>query len=166
MENKKKQVAIAKIVRPHGLRGDLVALAYTDSFLKYERMQAYLSQDLCFPIVYKKTYKANRFIVRIEGVDSIEKTKQWIGKEIFIDTELLEPLDKEEFYYFEAIGAIVYQNGEKIGQVVEVNNFGSCDVLVVEKDKKRIYLPVLNEYLELFDLENKKIIYHPWYEIE
>lgn len=162
---KQEKIVIGTFVKPRGLKGELIALSYTENskdFLEYEDYFVKTAAGFeKLKVTHKQHYKGNRFVLRLDQVNHIDQSEHYVNQDIYISSTDLEDLKEDEFYYYEAAGADVYRGNELLGTVLRVANFGSCDILeVVLKDsKKQVYLPILSEYLESFDLKNKKIVY-------
>ena len=52
-------------------------------------------------------------------------------------------------------------NGKKIGNVVNVKNFGAGDLLETKINNKTFYIPMNKENLVFVDLDKKKITVNP-----
>jgi 16S rRNA processing protein RimM len=161
-----KKILIGKIVNARGLKGELLLVSFTEPPEKIlDYAQYYVKEGNSFTslnVLNKKHYKGDRILFSLEGINSKEEADMQRGREIYVDAEELEPIkDEDEFFFHEAEGVPVYVGEKCIGTVVAARNFGSCDLLEVkiEGSKNPVYLPVLKEYLETFDLKNKKIVY-------
>jgi len=168
------KIAVGKIVKSRGLKGEVIVLVYGENindFMEYENFfieKKHRFEKLSF--LSRKPYKGNRISALIQGVTFIDDANLLIEKEIYIENDEMEELNEDEFYYYQAIGTKVYHKNILLGEVKEVKNFGSCDILELDyKDSegkiRTLYLPVLKEYLETFDLKEKKIIYNENYEL-
>ena len=86
------------------------------------------------------------------------------GQRIFISTkEAKEQLDKNEFLIRDLIGCVVYnENNEKIGEVTDISNNSSTDLLNIKNTIGKIdIVPFVDEFFPVVDIENKKIIIKP-----
>lgn len=159
-----EKLAIGKIVNTRGLKGELIVLSYNDqpeSFLEYNNY--YLFKEGAFSplkLSSKKFLKGQRLSVKSPDISSIEEAQALKEFEIFIDKKEMNK-DEDEFYYYECIDSSVFIGEKYIGTVTEIQNFGAGDLLQVlwEDKDKEIYLPILEEYLDSFDPQNKKIVY-------
>ena len=71
-------------------------------------------------------------IARIDGVDDRIKAEGLKGLELFIPRAALPELEANEFYYSDLIGLrAVTVDGEYLGAVSAVDNFGAGDVLEI-----------------------------------
>ncbi|HOJ50058.1 MAG TPA: ribosome maturation factor RimM [Spirochaetota bacterium] len=164
-----EKIVIGKIVNTRGIKGDLILLSYTeplDNILKYKTLYFKDNNEFKEIKISKISYyRGNRFVMKLNNTNNINEVLKMRGKNIYIDfSEIKDELKDNQFFYFQAIGSKTYIGEKYIGKVVSVHNFGSCDILEViyknEKNKrKQVMLPVLDEYIEIFDLDNKVIKY-------
>jgi len=77
-----------------------------------------------------------------------------------IDRSALPPLEEGEYYYADLIGLpAVDREGNAIGQVIEVENYGAGDLLEIEReDGTRSLIPFKPG---IADLEGSKIVLNP-----
>ncbi|MER3426407.1 MAG: hypothetical protein C4299_04550 [Thermoleophilia bacterium] len=60
----------------------------------------------------------------------------------------LPELEEGQFYYFQLIGLPVLVNGEPVGKVVDVDDAGAQDVLVVQVGTRRHLIPLQAPYVK------------------
>lgn len=158
-------IPIGKIVNTRGLKGELVVLSYTSPVEHFSSYRQYFWKEnfrmIPLEIEKQSPYKGDRIVIQVKGVSSIQEAQACREREIFISSEELPSLEEDEFFFHEALEAQVFVGEKYIGRVRSVQNLGSCDLLEVEweEKEKRVFLPVLNDYLENFDIKNKKIVY-------
>ena len=71
----------------------------------------------------------------------------------------VELLDEGEYYVGDLIGCEVYNQGELIGKVKDIQLYEHHDLLVVE-GKQKIMIPYVDAFVEAEDIENKRIDVH------
>ena len=155
-------VAIAKIVRPRGLRGELVADVLTDfpdRFADLEKATAVLPDTTRRDLIIEGSwFQKDRVILKVAGVDSIETAEELRDAEICIPEADAAELDDDEFFDWQLEGCIVVTiDGEKIGVVREVMRTGGTENLVVESDERDHLIPFAGSICTEVDLENKVI---------
>jgi len=78
------------------------------------------------------------FLVRFEGVSGRDQAEAVKGLELKIERTALPKVDDGEFYFADLAGlAVKRQNGEVVGKVVTVVNFGGGDLLEVAFDGRK-----------------------------
>jgi 16S rRNA processing protein RimM len=67
-----------------------------------------------------------------------------------------------EYYVSDLIDCkIIYSNGNELGEVIDVNNFGAGDLLETTYNNKKIYIPMNKENVVSVDIKKKIIIVDP-----
>ncbi len=111
-----------------------------------------------YKLVYWKSGKRTAK-VRIDGINTDEKTKPLMEMGIFVDEEVLKANNPETTFTHELIGleAIDYATGEIIGKVSDFLFLPANDVIVIDKGKTLLSLPFVEQFIADIDLENGKI---------
>ena len=151
-------VAIAKIAKPRGLRGEVVAKVLTDfpeRFENLERVFAVSEKGKTSEIELEKFWFQNeRIILKFAGIDSIEEAETLRNFEICVPESEAVELEEDEFFDWELEDCeIVTIEGEKIGKVKEVFRAGENVNLVVEDGRKRFLIPFVEAICTEVDIE-------------
>ena len=160
-------VAVAKIVRPRGLRGEAVAEVLTDF---PERFDGLSSVTAVFPggerrqlTLENAWFQKERIVLKFEGLDTVEDAEGLRDAEICItETETVE-LEEGEFFDWQLEGCeAVTVEGEPIGKVREVLRTGGTEVLVVDTaDGREVLIPFAESICTEVDIEGKRITVDP-----
>ena len=79
-------------------------------------------------------------------------------KRIFVSRNDFPNLDEGCFYFNDFIGSkIIDKENNIFGRVVDIMMFPANEVLLVEYKNKEIMIPVVDDFVELFDFENNII---------
>ena len=98
------------------------------------------------------------FILRVEGIDSIEQAERLVGGEVLALQEDLEPLPEGEFYWYELVGMdVTTEEGRLLGRVESIIPTGANDVLQVTGSGREWLLPYIDDVVLNVDREAKKI---------
>lgn len=158
----KDLVAIAKIAKPRGLRGELVADILTDFPERFDDLEKVLAVNETgerAEIKLEKFWFQNgRIILKFADFDTIEAAETLRGREICIPESEAVALDEGEFFDWELIDCMVETvEGEKIGRVTEVMRTGGTEILVVKNGEKEYLIPFAETICPEVDVENKLI---------
>lgn len=119
---------IGRVVKPHGLKGDVVVELVTNRAERLEPGTQFTVSDLSLTIK-KAIPHQHRWIVTFEEVNGIEKANQLRGA--VLEAEPLD--DPDALWIHELIGAEVFDtSGVSHGCVVEVEANPASDLLVLE----------------------------------
>ena len=95
------------------------------------------------------SYKESKssFIVKSQ-FDSINDATKLVGHKLYLPDSVLKKPNEDEFYYKDLIGLkVVDSEINTIGEVIAVNNYGSCDILDIKcLDNKEVSLPFTKEF--------------------
>ena len=151
------RLAIAKITKPHGVKGEVRATVLLDSPELFCRVkQAYLG-DRKVKISARRA--DDQAIVRIEDVLTRDDAELLRGKLLEVDRADAENLKKGEFFISDLIGLRVFAGGAFVGEITDVyQNARSADVLLI-KGEKEIMIPFLKKLNAAADLEAKTITF-------
>ena len=158
-------VAIAKLTRTRGLRGELVADVLTDfpdRFGETETVFAVKPNGEQIELKLEKHwFQKDRVVLKFAGVDSIETAEEFVNSEICVPETEAVALEEDEFYDWQLIGCrIETVAGEQIGTVREIMRTGGTEILVVTSaadEQKDFLIPFANEICVETDVENKLI---------
>jgi len=160
-------VAIARIVRPQGRRGEVLADILTDFPEKFaQRKQLWLAADgeshrrEC--ALENHWLHKGRIVLKFAGVDSISDAESLKGMLVEIPRELRSELEPGSAYVSDLIGSTVIDTSQsqsrKIGVVVDIQQGAGTAPLLIVHDRRTDYeIPFAAEYFVRFDATNKLI---------
>ena len=161
-------MAVGRLTRPHGLRGELVFLPYVydvDLLPDLVQQQVFLQQGLApgrtaTILEWRAVHK--RVLVRLQGCKDIATAEAWRGYEVFIPRSWFAPLPAGEYYWFEIEGLAVYaHDGRYLGTVAEIIYTGSNDVYVVRDGSQETLIPALRNVIRSIDLGGGAVHLYP-----
>jgi 16S rRNA processing protein RimM len=155
-------VAIARLVKTRGIRGELVADILTDFPERFENLESVTAvspngerRELQIENFW---FQKDRIILKFENFDLIEQSQALVNAEICIPESDAVELEEDEFYDWQLAGcAVETVGGEKIGTVQEVMRTGGTENLVVAGEKKDHLIPFAASICVEVDVENKLI---------
>ena len=157
-------VMIGRIVRPHGVRGEVVVESlsdFPDRFAGLTRVvllapdEAGDSPPREVTVRGVKSHRSGA-ILRFAGTETIEEADAMRGMLIGVPREEAVPLQPGEFYAFQLIGlAVVTTGGERLGTLREVLHYPAHDVYEVwdEARGREVLLPAAANVVRDVDLE-------------
>ena len=135
-------ILIAKIGKTRGLKGEFFLRSFAEnleslfSFKKFYVLTSSIMEEVNFEYI-KKSNK--NIVAKIESFDDIDEIKVFGQKDIYILKSELPELDVNEAYWFELEGMqVINLEGQHLGHVQKVNNFGASDILEVKPINKKI----------------------------
>ena len=155
-------VAIAKVVKPRGLRGEVVADVLTDFPDRFEGLEnvSGLSADGSRRELKIEGFwfQNRRIVLKFDGVDSVDEAAELRGIEICIPESEAAELEEGEFFDWQLEGCEVETvDGNPIGTVRSVMRTGGTEILVVESDGREYLVPFAESICTDVDIVAKKI---------
>ncbi|MFO8035813.1 MAG: ribosome maturation factor RimM [Anaerolineales bacterium] len=143
-------VAVGKLRKPHGVRGEMVMTVVTDfPELLSPGQRVFVGEDYGPLTVRSVRWHRNDILIAFEGYDDRDQVGVYRNYYLFMRAEDLPALPEEEYYFHELIGLdVVSDTGQRLGTVKDILATGANDVYVVERQgKKDILLPAIEEVI-------------------
>lgn len=159
-------VPVGRILKTHGLKGDLKVWPYFHSKafyldLKEVRIVTGENTETDFQVL-KAVAQNDCIIYHLSGIDTIDDGTMLKGLEVLIAADRLEKLPSHDYYWHDLEGLTVYsKDGAKIGQVVDFIDTRSNQVLSIIGEKGEVLIPAIRDVITEVDLERKRIIINP-----
>lgn len=166
--NTENLIVVGKLGSSYGIRGWLRVFSFTeDPNSLFDYTPWYIQRAGKWQEVEVESFKPHNqdTIVKLKGINDRDEANSLTNFEIFVDVQKLPDLEDGDFYWKDLIGCkVVTVNGYDLGQVVDLMETGSNDVLVVKanlKDafgaKERLIPFVEDQFIKQVDLSIKQI---------
>lgn len=148
-------IQMAVIGAAHGIKGELRVKTFTgDPLALADYGPLYAKDGRAFEIAAIRP--ANEVVVvRFKGINDRNAAEALTNVELFVDRSAL-PDDAEdgEFYYTDLVGLGVRdENGEPVGKVFAVQNFGGGDILEIQyRGRKGVLIPFTQAAVPVVDV--------------
>ena len=159
----RKKIKLGQILSAHGIRGWLNFYPYCDNEFQWEKIDkllierkdgSYLETQLLEVEIQKRTR------ILVEEIQDRNTADAFIKCDVWIYLDDLPPLPEGDFYEYELIGTPVkLMNGQIVGAVKQIEDAGSNQVLIIEKDDNEIIIPINKE--NIHKMTRNEIIIHP-----
>ena len=139
-------IEIAKILKPQGIKGEVKAQPSTNILAVFKSVKSVRVGVKDYEIE-KASFRQGFLYIKFKGVDTRNDAELLRNHSIEIDKELLEEIKGEEgFLIDDLIGMVLYgTNGELVGQIVDVVNYGSCDIFIIENGDRQYQAPYVED---------------------
>lgn len=160
---------VGRVVKPHGIRGELVVDVHTDSpeerfvpgAVLATRARNGASGTVTIAAARPHT---GRLLVTFEGVAGRDAAEAMRGLLLLVDAADLAPTgDPEEFYDHELEGLeVVDVQGNRVGVVIEVLHTAGSELLAVRRpDGGEALVPFVTEIVPTVDVAAGRVIVDP-----
>lgn len=156
---------VGVISNTHGIRGEVKVFPTTDDVNRFEKLKKVIldtgKEHINLEVTGVKFFK-NLVILKFKGIDNINDIERYKGCDLLVTRENAVPLEENEYYIVDLIGCtVITDEGDTLGELVDVMTTGANDVYVVEGEEgKEILLPYTEECILNIDVEKKEIKVH------
>ncbi len=156
-----------RVLKPHGLKGELCTLWFADSPLLFTGLpRLYLKapgfSTKAFNIVSWRKHRGNYlvFLDKITGRDLAEK---WQGAEIYVPQKYMPAIEDDETYVFELLESRVFIAGDiYLGMLHEIFDTKGSEVWrIMTPEGQEVLFPFNEQFIVDIDMDNKKIVIDP-----
>ncbi|MEA3048844.1 MAG: rRNA processing protein RimM [Sphingomonadales bacterium] len=153
------QVTLAAIAGAHGISGEVRLKLFAEGLESLKRHKSFLAGDRPLTLQSVKPGSAGA-IARFAEIGDRAAAEALRGTLLSVPRSALPPLGDGEYYHADLLGLPCESpDGEKLGKIVAVENFGAGDVLEIEKsDGKRAMIPLRPG---IADLETGRVVADP-----
>jgi 16S rRNA processing protein RimM len=149
-------IEIGRILKPHGIQGQLKVRLYSDNF------EGFATRGFAYVPKGGSTWRMEYDVVRIDppfiylfadGVTTRNQAEELRNLPLLLNRSDLEEPGEGEHYIVDLIGLnVVDENGEKLGVLKDVLQYGAADVYVVQ-GKRGFIFPAVKRVITAVDLE-------------
>jgi len=148
-------VTLAAVIGAHGVAGEVRLKVFADD------LDAYRSFNDGALTLTSLRHGGNGAIARFAQVADRNAAEALRGTTLTVPRSALPPLGEGEYYHADLIGLPAQTpDGEALGQVVAIDNFGAGDVIEIERPTgKRFMVPMRAEAVP--DWNNQRLVIVP-----
>lgn len=130
----KKLIAVARITKPHGIRGAVYVASFCqppENILRYTPLY-FESGDKVNVVSLKATARADFFIATLKGSTDRNAAEALRNQNLCVLREQFPEAEDDTFYYEDLVGLLAYdEDNVSLGVVTSVVNYGAQDIVVV-----------------------------------
>jgi 16S rRNA processing protein RimM len=166
-EDPAQRVAVGRVLRPHGLRGEVVVEVLSDV---PERFDPGSQLQLVWEVgearqptkqrpVVVATRRPHRVgaLLRFEGFADRDRAEELRGAWLEIDESQVPAAPAGTYYHFQLLGCRCSAAGEDLGRVVDLIEDGGGLLLVVSDGQREVPIPFVARFLRRIDVERGAI---------
>ncbi len=157
-------VLVGRVVKPQGRHGELAVECLSDREDRFPALQRVFLPDGARGSREVRVLRAwphkGRFVLKLEGVDSIDAAERLRGLELRIPEEELQALPEGSYYHHQLAGlSVVDTTGTPLGVVEDVLETGApARVLVVRGEGGETLLPFAEPFVRSVDLVRRTLV--------
>ena len=154
-----RRIALAAVAGAQGVKGELRLKLFSDSIESLSR------HDMLYVGGVERRLLAVRdsgktAVARFEGISDRSAAEALRGSLVEVDRATLPPLEEGEYYHADLIGLeAIDRDGNRVGTVAAIENYGAGDLLEIEQpDGRKSLIPFKPG---IADLEDGRILLDP-----
>ena len=157
-------VAIGRVVKPQGRKGEVLVQPFSDRPERFPGLRAAyvpapgggsraVTVQSCWP-------HKGRYVLKLEGVDSIDEAEAYRGLELRIGEEELAVLPEGSYYHHQIKGLRVEdEQGRTLGVAADLLETGAeSPVVVVRGAKGELLIPLAEAFVRRVDLPGGRMV--------
>ena len=174
-------VAVARLMRPQGRRGELLAEPLTDVpgvleagvSLRWAVTGAVAPKDADGMVTLEDSWEptgrnAGRVVLKLAGVDDISAAEAMAGRQLMMRKDAMPALEADQFYVGDLVGCVLLDGETVVGEIVDVQFPTSADGKRLEEAAdllevqpkgadETLLVPFLKAWLVRVDVEGKRL---------
>lgn len=161
--NPPEYLAVGRVVRPHGVRGNLLVAVESDIIRSITPgTKIFLGPDHIAFTVRQFSPHRNRYLLGLETLNSRTEVENYRGTSLYLRFEDTSPLPEGEYYYWQLLGLeVVSDEDNRLGILEEIIQTGANDVYLVRSETgDEILLPAIEAVIKDIDLDKKRMLVH------
>lgn len=147
----KQYLEIGKLNNTHGVKGELKMQLWCDDINYLKQLDTLYLDENGLKSVKLLSVRPQKdiAIIRLDGIDTIEKAEMLKGKVLYCNRDDAQ-IDEDANYIADIIGCYVVDvdTEEEYGKVVDVVNYGSCDIYDIESWGKHTLIPAIPDIIK------------------
>ncbi len=151
-------ITIGQIVRAVGIRGELKVKPLTDDPMRFNKLKVLYLKEAPHRIEACR-FDKDFVYLRLSGISDRNEAESVQNE--FLQIDRINAIDLNEGSYFiaDVIGCkVIDDNGEELGKVIDISQYGAADVYTVQKGKSIVRFPFLNKMIVKVDVDTGIIV--------
>jgi 16S rRNA processing protein RimM len=162
-------ITIGLVVKPQGRKGEVLVHPLSDRPDRFASLQRVFVPPLpggsgarAVVVTHRWPHKG-RFVLKLEGVDSIDEAERYRGVELRIGEDEVDALPAGSYYHYQLKGLKVEDpEGHALGTAEDVlETGGEAPVLVVRGQHGELLIPMADQFIREVDLAHGRLVAVP-----
>jgi 16S rRNA processing protein RimM len=158
-------IAIGRISRPIGTRGEMKVLPLTDDRLRFTGLQSvwvgHDSERVDRFDIRNVRIDAKQVVLNLNGIETLQEASKFRNKYLFVPKEQTIKLHPGSYFMDDIIGCeVVTEDQMIIGIVADLLSLPANDIWVVRNGSKEFLIPAVKAIIRKVDVKMKRITIH------
>jgi 16S rRNA processing protein RimM len=154
-------IQVGRVAGAFGVKGEVRITSFTADPAGLLDYKALLREDGTPALTVTSGRPAKGgVVVRVREVETREQAEALRGLKLYIDRDVLPPPEDDEFYVADLVGlSVVTADGEPLGEVKSVHDFGAGDLLEIQPAQGASWwLPFTREAVPEVRLAERQVV--------
>jgi 16S rRNA processing protein RimM len=150
-------LVIGRVIRPHGIRGDLRVESHTDILERFSWLEkVYLDESDGEPLLVENVrFHQKRILLKLKGIEDRNAAESLRHSWLYIPMDEAIPLEEDEYFLYQLIGLkVVNQNGDVLGEISDVLETKANNVFIVKDDEHEHLIPDIPTVIKEINFAN------------
>lgn len=156
-----ERVAVGRVLRPHGVRGELKVEVWSDVDGRFDAgNELFLNLQGRSRRIRIESVRPERghLLVRISGIDDRDAAEEARNARFEVDASDVPEPPEGFYYHFQLVGCACHEEeAGELGTVAEVVEDGGGFLLRAEKDGQSVLIPFVDAFLSNVDVVGRRI---------
>jgi 16S rRNA processing protein RimM len=156
-----KYLLIGEVVKPQGVNGEVKVKPYTDDLSRFQKLKkVYVEKKEGYEEMEMRLVRVHdgmAYLV-LDNAATMAAAEAQRGTKLYVARENAVKLSKDENFICDLIGCeAFYENGERVGVLMDVLTDMPTNVYVFDTPRGRMMMPALKAAIPEVDVENKRM---------
>ncbi len=159
-------ITVARIARPQGHRGEVIADLLTDFPERFSKLGTALIKKSNGELIQLQLENSRphkgRIVLKFAGYDDMNAAEGLRDSRVLITADQLVKLPADNYYQFDLVDCeVITTGGQAVGKVTRVHNFGAAPLLAVSDAEREHLIPLASSICVEIDTAQKRIVVDP-----
>lgn len=161
MNDRPRWVAVGRITRTHGVKGEVAVLPLSDVGSRFEAGSTLFleeREDRPLTVMASRPHQ-QRLLVAFRGVQDRTSAEALRGRYLFVPASSAPHLPEGEYWAHDLVGCdVLTEEGRSLGRIREVLHTQANDVWVAEGAAGEVLIPALKEVVREVDVAGRRVV--------
>ncbi len=151
-----ERVAVGRVLRPHGVRGEVVVEVLSDVPGRLAPGRRVWAARRTLAVESYRVHKTGA-LVRFAGFEDRDQAEELRDALLEVDRSEVPAAPEGTYYWYQLLGCRCWVDGEDLGEVTDLVEDGGGLLLVVSKEGRQVPIPFVQSFLKEVDVERGRI---------
>jgi 16S rRNA processing protein RimM len=161
VNDRPRWVAVGRITRTHGVKGEVAVLPLSDVGARFEAGSTLFleeREDRPLTVMASRPHQ-QRLLVAFRGVEDRTSAEALRGRYLFVPASSAPHLPEGEYWAHDLVGCdVLTEDGRSLGRIREILHTQANDVWAVEGADGEVLIPALKDVVREVDVAGRRVV--------